>query len=58
MAQDLGCSDIENDIEIVNCLRKIDAITFAKHTKHFLQYPFVGPNVWKPYVDGLQRHTG
>ena len=34
------------------CLRKVNHVTFAENTKHFLQYPWVGPNVWKPYFDG------
>ena len=40
------------DKELLDCLRKIDHKIFAENTKHFLQYPFVGPNVWKPYFDG------
>ena len=40
------------DKELLECLRKIDHKTFAENTKHFLHYPFVGPNVWKPYFDG------
>ena len=36
----------------MKCLRKIDHRTFAENTKHFLHYPWVGPNVWKPYFDG------
>ena len=52
LAQDLGCKNVEDDKKIVDCLRKIDAFTYANHTKHFLHYPWIGPNVWKPYVDG------
>ena len=40
------------DKELLDCLRRIDHKTFAENTKHFLHYPFVGPNVWKPYFDG------
>ena len=40
------------DKELLDCLRKIVHKTFAENTKHFLDYPFVGPNVWKPYFDG------
>ena len=40
------------DKELLDCLRKIDHKTFAENTKHFLHYPFVGPNVWKPYFEG------
>ena len=36
----------------MDCLRKIDSRIFAEHTKHFLNYNWVGPNVWKPYFDG------
>ena len=37
---------------MLRCLQNIDAGVFASHTKHFLHYPFIGPNVWKPYFDG------
>jgi len=54
-AKDIGCNygnTSNTDKELLDCLRKIDHKTFAENTKHFLQYPFVGPNVWKPYFDG------
>ena len=51
LAQDLGC-DTEQDEQLLSCLRTKDAMLFAQHTKHFLHYPWVGPNVWKPYFDG------
>ena len=50
LAEDLGCSG--NESEILACLRTKNAMVFAQHTKHFLHYPWVGPNVWKPYFDG------
>ena len=52
LAQDLGCDAKSSNEEILSCLRTKDAMLFAQHTKHFLHYPWVGPNVWKPYFDG------
>ena len=52
LAQDLGCENTNSDQEILNCLKGIDAKVFSQHTKHFLHYPWTGPNVWMPYVDG------
>lgn len=32
-------------------MRTIDSRVFAEKTKHFLHQTWIGPNVWKPYVD-------
>ena len=47
-----GCERTSTDFDVLTCLREKDAMLFAEHTKHFLHYPWVGPNVWKPYFDG------
>ncbi len=60
LATAMGCSgdafvnnSTELSVKVLDCLRRIeDPMEFAGMTKLFLHYPWTGPNVWKPFVDG------
>lgn len=52
LSNDLGCENHQTDEELLQCLRSLDHMTFASATKNFLHYPWIGPSVWMPYVDG------
>ncbi len=49
-----GCPE-SDDLKLVECMRQIDDMKLANMTKHFLHCNWIGPNVWKPYVD---NHIG
>jgi hypothetical protein len=61
LADALGCpgdafsnnGSAEISRKVVHCLQQIrDPMQFAGMTKLFLHYPWTGPNIWKPIVDG------
>ena len=61
LAAEMGCpgngfanaDDVRVSRNVVECLQNIsDPLLFAGMTKLFLNYPWTGPNIWKPIVDG------
>ena len=61
LAREMGCpgdgfangQELEVSRRVVECLQNIsDPLEFAGKTKLFLHYPWTGPNIWKPIVDG------
>ena len=53
LAKDLGCDRAAaSNADLIECLQKLPGEKFPERVQHFLHFPWTGPNVWMPHVDG------